>query len=225
MNIAVICARKNSLRIKNKNFLKINKKPLINYTIESAIKSNLFDKIIINTDSKNYKYNIKNTKIRKYLRPKSLGGSKIRVLDVLKEMIKSLEINTNDNIFVLFPTCPLRNSRDIKNAFKIYKKNNCNEQLISVSEFMPSIDVAFYINKKNRIKNKFINEYNKSPGNNNHKSYYYCNYAILIQKASKLLKFDKLVNQNSIYYIMPFDRSIDIDEQSQLLLIKKILKK
>ena len=74
MNIAVICARKNSLRIKNKNFLKINKKPLINYTIESAIKSNLFDKIIINTDSKNYKYNIKNTKIRKYLRPKSIGG-------------------------------------------------------------------------------------------------------------------------------------------------------
>ena len=57
------------------------------------------------------------------------------------------------------------------------------------------------------------------------KKYYYCNYAILIQKASKIIKFKKLVNQNSLPYLMPFDRSIDIDEPSQLRLIKKILRK
>ena len=225
MNIAVICARKNSLRIKNKNFLKVNKKPLINYTIESAIKSKLFKKIIINTDSENYKCFIKNSKINIYLRPKILGGSKIRVLDVLKEMIKTLKINLNYNIFILFPTCPLRDDQDIKKAYKIYKKNNCNSQLISISEFLPSINVALYLNKKNLLKNKFIRKYNMSPGNNNHEKYYYCNYAILIQKASKIIKFKKLVNQNSLPYLMPFDRSIDIDEPSQLRLIKKILRK
>ena len=35
----------------------------------------------------------------------------------------------------------------------------------------------------------------------------------------------KLVNENSIPYIMPFERSIDIDEPSQLAVIKKIIKK
>ena len=225
MNIAVICARKNSIRIKNKNFLKINKEPLINFTIKSAIKSKLFKKIIINTDSENYRCSIKNSKIREYLRPKFLGESNIRVLDVLKEMIKTLKINLDDNIFILFPTCPLRNSDDIINAFKIYKKHKSLRQLISISEFLPSINVAFYLDKKNHLKNKFIKEYNMSPGNNNHEKYFYCNYAILIQKASKLIKYKKLVNQNSVPYLMPFDRSIDIDEPSQLRLIKKILKK
>ena len=83
---------------------------------------------------------------------KILGGSKIRVLDVLKEMIKTLKINLNYNIFILFPTCPLRDDQDIKKAYKIYKKNNCNSQLISISEFLPSINVALYLNKKKSFK-------------------------------------------------------------------------
>ena len=52
MNIAIICARKNSKRIKNKNFIKVGGKPLINYTVDAALKSRLFSNIIINTDNK-----------------------------------------------------------------------------------------------------------------------------------------------------------------------------
>ncbi len=224
MNIAIICARKNSKRIKNKNFLKVSGKPLINYTIESAIKSKLFDRIIINTDNKKYFYKKKNSKIELYHRPKRLGNAKVRVLEVLKEMIYTLDIDLNSNIFILFPTCPLRNFIDIKKAFKIYKKNKFKKQLISISEYLPSIDVSFYITKKNLLKNKFINKYNKSPGNNNHARNYFCNYSIIIQKASKLVKFKKLINESSLPYLMPFDRSIDIDESSQLRIIKKILR-
>ena len=48
INIAVICARKNSKRIKNKNFLFIEKKRrVIDFTINAALKSKIFDQIII----------------------------------------------------------------------------------------------------------------------------------------------------------------------------------
>ena len=53
--IALIPARSGSVRIKNKNILEINKHPLIAYTITSAIKSKLFSKIIVSTDSSLYK--------------------------------------------------------------------------------------------------------------------------------------------------------------------------
>ena len=39
MNICIICAKSNSKRVKNKNFVKINNKPIINFTIEAALKS------------------------------------------------------------------------------------------------------------------------------------------------------------------------------------------
>ena len=224
MNIAIVCARKNSKRIKNKNFTKVGGKPLINYTIDAAVNSKIFNSIIINTDNRRYTYK-NNKKVSIYHRPLRLAGPKIRVLDVIKEMLGSLNINSDTNIFILFPTCPLRNSNDIKNAYIKYKKYKFKKQLISISEYLPSIDVAFYLNSKNLLKNKFLHKYNKSPGNNNHDRYYYCNYAIIALKASKLIGLKKLINERSIYYMMPFERSIDIDELSQLKLIKKILRK
>ena len=52
MNLAIIPARIGSKRIKNKNIKNFFCKPLIYYSIKAAIKSNIFDKIIVSTDSK-----------------------------------------------------------------------------------------------------------------------------------------------------------------------------
>ena len=52
MNIAIIPARKNSRRIKNKNIIKFCGKPIIYYSLKAAKKSKLFDKIIVTTDCK-----------------------------------------------------------------------------------------------------------------------------------------------------------------------------
>ena len=50
--ICVICMRANSQNIKNKNLITLNKKPLMSYTIKSAINSKLFDNIVVSSDSK-----------------------------------------------------------------------------------------------------------------------------------------------------------------------------
>ena len=50
--ICTICARKESKGIPNKAIKKINGRPLIFYTIKQAIKSNIFDEIVVSTDSK-----------------------------------------------------------------------------------------------------------------------------------------------------------------------------
>ena len=49
---AFIFARKNSIRVKNKNIRKINNSELINYTFDLAKKIKLIDKIFVSTDSK-----------------------------------------------------------------------------------------------------------------------------------------------------------------------------
>ena len=50
MNIAIIPARGGSKRIPRKNIKEFNGKPIIAYSIEAAINSDLFDEIIVSTD-------------------------------------------------------------------------------------------------------------------------------------------------------------------------------
>ena len=52
INYAFIFARGGSKRIKNKNLVLLNSKPLIYYSIEQSLKTKLFKKIFISTDSK-----------------------------------------------------------------------------------------------------------------------------------------------------------------------------
>ena len=55
MNLCVIPARSGSLRLKNKNIKIFKKKPLIYYSIKTAIDSKLFDKVIVSTNSEKIK--------------------------------------------------------------------------------------------------------------------------------------------------------------------------
>ena len=52
--IALIPARSGSERLKDKNIKNINGKPLLYYSIKSALKSKIFDEVVVSTDSKNF---------------------------------------------------------------------------------------------------------------------------------------------------------------------------
>ena len=221
MNICIICAKSNSERVKNKNFVKINNKPIINFTIEAALKSKIFNKIYINTDKKSFNY--RNKKVQIFNRPKFLTKNSARVLDVVQHQIKNENFRHVKNIFILFPTCPLRNSNDIKKVFALLKRNRFKKQVVSVTEYIPSIDVAFQIDKNGKLRNFDKKRYALSPGNNNHRKFYYCNYSVIASSIENLKKAKKLINEGSIPYVMPYLRSIDIDERFQLQLIKKLI--
>ena len=77
MNIAIIPARGNSERIKNKNIVNFFGKPIIYWPIKNAKKTNLFKKIIVTTD---------NRKIAEvpFVRPKSISDRKTGILKVVK---------------------------------------------------------------------------------------------------------------------------------------------
>ena len=75
----MIPARIGSKSFKKKNLILINNKPLINYVIDEAKKSNIFYKIVLNADHKIFKKIADKNKIQFYLRPKKLSGDKVNV--------------------------------------------------------------------------------------------------------------------------------------------------
>ena len=117
--LLIIPARGNSKRIKNKNIKKFNGNPIIFYTLETAIKSKLFKKIHVSTDSKKIAKIIKYKKLSMdFYRPRHLSGDKVGIIDVIKHVVEQFKkVNKIfDEIWCMTPCAPLVNLKDLLKA-------------------------------------------------------------------------------------------------------------
>ena len=109
--LAIIPARGGSKTIPLKNLYKLNKKPLIQYTIESAVSSKIFEKIVVSSDSKKIlDFSKKNKKISIHKRPKKYALD-FSSTDSVVECVLNDEMKKNkiyDYLCVIEPTSPLR---------------------------------------------------------------------------------------------------------------------
>lgn len=156
--ICLICCRGGSKTIKDKNIKIFAGKPLLSWILESAIKSKVFDKVILSTDSKKIlnigkKYNI----LIPGLRPKKLAKSTSNQFDTHKYIFKKLNINDNNSVVCILNNNPFINSKLIKDSYKIFKRYKY-EKIISDYSKVDGDYIAFkqfFINKKNF---EFINK-------------------------------------------------------------------
>lgn len=219
--IAIIPAKLNSSRLKEKNIKIFNNKPLIYFTIRSALKSKLIKRVIVSTDSK------KIAKIAKkfgaevpFLRPKKLTRTNVSLQEVCKNMIKYLEKNEKikaDSLIALQPTSPLRTHNDIDKAIRIFRKKKI-DYFTSFVKTKPA-EWCFY-NKKN-IFTKIIKK--KIKNSQNLKNTYVLNGAIYIYSKKYLFSKPKVrINQSGM--VMPLSRSIDIDEINDFKIAEYLIK-
>ena len=153
--ICLICCRGGSKNIKDKNIRNFAGKPLLAWILKEAIKSKIFDKIILSTDSK------KIAKVgRKYgilipgLRPRKLALSNSNQFDTHKYIFKKLNINDKNSIVCNLLNNPFINSHLIKKSFKVFKKFDFKRIVVDYTK-VDSDYIAlkqFSINKNDKIK-------------------------------------------------------------------------
>ncbi len=147
-NLAIIPARGGSKRLPGKNIKEVNGKPLICYTIEAAIKSGCFDTILFSSDSEEI-LSVANEykKITIDLRPDSLAGDKVKVIDAVCEIADRDEFQGKfDTISLLLPTCPFRRrATDIQNGFELLDRDI--DSVISATNFDFPIRMSFEIDR------------------------------------------------------------------------------
>lgn len=209
-NIAVIPARKGSTGLKNKNLLKIDNKTLIERTIEFAIESKMFSRIILTTDYENINNNIEYRK-----RPKELSKENTTMVEVIKDVIDNCNISKEDNIILLQPTSPFRNKKDLK---KVIEQLRFFESSITVKEVEINTELVFSLKNKNELKTRNID--NKKTNRQFNEIKYIPNGNIFGIRVR-----DFLVN-NSFYgktigYVEQYGKyNIDINKKEDLLLAK-----
>jgi CMP-N,N'-diacetyllegionaminic acid synthase len=119
--LAIIPARGGSKRLPNKNILNLAGKPLIEWSIDAALKSKYIDKVVVSSDDENI-LKIAKDKCDIIKRPKELATDTASSIDVIKHVLDNLE-KKYDYIVLLQPTSPLRNEKHIDEAIEfLYKK-------------------------------------------------------------------------------------------------------
>ena len=219
--IALIPARKGSERIKNKNIALIGKHPLIAYAINSAIKSKIFKKIVVSTDSKLY------AKIANYygsevlLRPKKISSSSSPDYDWVKFTINSLyKIGEKFTHFcILRPTNPFRNSYSIKKAWKNFNSIKKVDSLRAVQICKEHPYKMWKINKKLIKPLKNISFSNQPSYNCQKKVFpkiYIQNASLEISKISVLEKYKTITGKKIIPFYQNEFCSLDINTPADL---------
>jgi len=120
--LGVILARGGSKGIPKKNIVNINGKPLISYTIEAALSTNIFSNFIVSTDdNKIAEISSKYGAEVPFMRPSNLSRDEVWSRDALKHAVINCEsfYNTKYDYIIELPCiAPLRKSNHIVEAFK-----------------------------------------------------------------------------------------------------------
>ncbi len=158
--VAIIPARGGSKRIPRKNIKDFFGKPLIAYSIEVALKSKLFDKVVVSTDDEEI------VKIAKkygaevpFLRPKELSDDFTGTGDVAEHAIEYLESNGESYKYVctIYATAPFLQIKYLKDAYEKLKKSDA-VNVFSASSMPFPIQRTFKLNSDGRCE-MFTPEY------------------------------------------------------------------
>ena len=218
MNICIIPARSGSKRIKNKNIKKFFGKPLIYYSIKLALKSKIFNQVIVSTDSKRIaKIATELGATVPYLRSKKNSNDRATINDVLKEVILKLRIKEKF-VFCIYPTAPLLKVQDLKKGLK--KINQRYDQIVAISEYASPIQRAFKKIGKSFV--KYIDTKYKFYRSQDLEKTYFDTGTFAIYKTNTILKYKKIKSPKIGYVEIDKYSAIDINDDSDFKYAKLI---
>lgn len=216
--LAIIPARGGSKRVNRKNLQPIAGIPLVCHSLKSVLGSSLRNNFLVSSEDHEILDVCEKFLEKKiqYLRPASLADDLTRNSATMIHAIKWYE-DTHQisvrNAVLLQPTSPFRSSEDIDNAIEIHK-NSQLDVLASVTGPYKKRHSPFKMVSKGRLVD--LVEYNPS------QAHYVLNASIYIVSTEYLRKYNKFTSDEMAYYVMPEERSFDIDTPFDLKLAQAL---
>jgi N-acylneuraminate cytidylyltransferase len=208
--IAIIPARSGSKGLKDKNIIDLCGKPLMVYSVEAALKTGCFDKVIVSTDSEKYGAIAKSVGAEVMYRGEELSNDKATTYDVLKDLLGRVDGDI-DYFVLLQPTSPMRSKKHILEAIEKFESNMDRfDFLVSMSEADHAKVLVNPIDDDESLKyfdTDFANYRRQSFKD-------YCpNGAIFIGKPEAYIQRGHFFGDKSIAFIMDKYDSVDIDDE------------
>ncbi|OCL93729.1 cytidylyltransferase domain-containing protein [Aliarcobacter thereius] len=219
--LAIIPARGGSKRLPKKNILELHEKPLIAYTIESALKSKYINKVVVSSDDDETLEISKSFGAEFIKRPGELASDTATTFDAIKHTIDNLE--EYEYVVLLQPTSPLRNETHIDEAIELLEEKRA-DAIVSICEMEHSPLWSNILPEDGNMRG-FLREEILNKRSQDLEKYYRLNGAIYICKTYKLLKNKTFFLKDNIFsYKMDKKYSIDIDEDIDFKLAEILIK-
>ncbi|HIP61454.1 MAG TPA: pseudaminic acid cytidylyltransferase [Sulfurovum sp.] len=207
-SVAIIPARGGSKRIPRKNIKDFYGKPLIAYSIEVAIESKLFDKVIVTTDAEEIATIAKAYGAEvPFLRPKELSDDFTGTQDVIDHTLNYLKAEEYEYVCTIYATAPLLQAKYLIDGFEKLKKSDAVNAFSATSMPFP-IQRTFKLNERGRCE-MFTPEHYMTRSQDLEEAYQDAGqfYWTKLDKKSKKIMF----GEDSIPIILPRYLVQDID--------------
>lgn len=212
-NLCIIPARGGSKRIPRKNIKDFLGKPIIAYTIEAAIKSNLFNEIMVSTDDKEIaKVAMSFGANVPFMRSKKNANDFATTYEVIEEVIKEYKNKGKkiDNICCIYPCAPFVTSSKISAAYDLFIKKKY-DSVLPIMPFSFPIQRAI---KLNDDKIKMFNEAYKNTRTQDLEKSYHDAGQFYWMKTETILIEKSIVTNNSGAIIISEMEGQDIDNET-----------
>lgn len=212
-NIAIITARGGSKRIPKKNIKKFCGKPIIEYSIEAALESNLFDEVMVSTDSREIAEIAQKCGAKvPFFRSEKNSNDFATTADVLLEVIKTYESMGQkfNTLCCMYPTAPFITFEKLVAAYH-EMNNKKGDSVMTVVKYSFPPQRALVINN-GKLEYKYP-EYYKTRSQDLEPIYHDCGQFYFCEVES-LKKYNSHVTPNCIPYIIAEEEVQDIDTES-----------
>lgn len=224
-SIAIIPARSGSKGLPDKNIKLLHDKPLLAYSIEVAEKSGLFDCIHVSTDSERYEQIAREYGADvPFLRNEELSGDTAGSWDVVRWVLGQYAARGQrfDMVTLLQPTSPLREEEDMKQAYHLFEEKAA-DAVVSVCEMDHSPLWSNTLPEDGSM-DGFLDQA-ADAGRQQLPTYYRINGAIYMLRTALLAEgAPGLYREGTYAYVMPKERSVDIDDALDFAIAETILK-
>lgn len=223
--VGIITARGGSKGLPRKNVKLLNGKPLIAWTIETALRSRSLNRVIVSTEDEEIAEISRRSGAEvPFLRPTQLAEDDTPTLPVLQHAVSWLESEEGyvpEVLVTLQPTSPLRRAEHIDQALSLLQQTGADSVVsVCLAEHNP------YWMKRlegDRVY-PFLNDVSNDLRRQDLPPVYRVNGAIYVTRSPVLMKENRILGENTRAIVMDAESSIDIDTLLDFKIAEVLLK-
>ena len=224
--LTVIPARGGSKGIPRKNIISIGGRPLIDYTIKSALQVKRLKDIVVSTEDSEIKSIAKKYGAQApFTRPDHLSTDQAQSAPVIIDALNRMEEIKNtkyDAVLMLQPTSPLRTSSHIERAVDLFLSQDC-DSVVSVV----SVGGTHPFRMKRLVGNQLVNYIDQGFWDMRPRQelppVYIRNGSIYLIKRDTLISKGQLIGEKCLGMVMNDEESVNIDSPLDLKLARLLL--
>ena len=223
--LGIIPARGGSKGVLRKNIRLVAGQPLIAYSIQAAQASQVLTHCVISTEDGEIASIARALGAEVLPRPTELAGDITPMLPVVRDVFSTLETRLGTRFeygVLLQPTAPMRTAADINAAVTILRETSA-DSVVSVYRVYDHHPARMY-----RMENERLIPLENEPVGRLRQdlpAVYHRNGAIYAFRRGLIDEIENLIGPDTRPYIMPEERSINIDNETDLLLADLLLQR